>query len=53
MADKAWNSDFVKAYNIGGIPHFILIDKEGKILDDNAPRPSNPNLKKLFNSLDI
>ena len=53
MADKAWNSDFVKAYNIRGIPRFILIDKEGKILNDNAPRPSNPNLKELFNSLDI
>ncbi len=53
MADKDWNSDFVKAYNIRGIPRFILIDKEGKILNDNAPRPSNPNLKELFNSLDI
>ena len=48
MADKAWNSDFVKAYNIRGIPRFILIDKEGKILNDNAPRPSNPNLKELL-----
>jgi len=53
MADKDWNSDFVKAYNIRGIPRFILIDKEGKILDANAPRPSNPNLKELLNSLDI
>jgi len=53
MADKDWKSDFVRAYNIRGIPRFILIDKEGKILNDNAPRPSNPNLKELFNSLDI
>ena len=53
MADKDWNSDFVTAYNIKGIPRFILIDKEGNILDANAPRPSNPNLKELLNSLDI
>jgi len=53
MADKDWKSDFVRAYNIRGIPRFILIDKEGKILNVDAPRPSNPNLKKLFNSLDI
>ncbi len=53
MADKDWNSDFVRAYNITGIPRFILIDKEGNIVDANAPRPSNPNLKELFNSLNI
>ena len=53
MSDKDWNSDFVTAYNIKGIPRFILIDKEGNIVDANAPRPSNPNLKELFNSLDI
>jgi len=53
MADKEWNSDFVRAYNITGIPRFILIDKEGNIVDSNAPRPSNPNLKELFNSLNI
>jgi len=53
MADKDWKSDFVQAYSIRGIPRFILIDKEGNILNENAPRPSNPNLKELFNSLDI
>lgn len=53
MADKDWNSDFVTAYNIKGIPRFILIDKEGNILDSDAPRPSDPRLKELFNSLDL
>jgi thiol-disulfide isomerase/thioredoxin len=53
MADKDWNSDFVAAYNIRGIPRFILIDKEGNIVDSDAPRPSNPRLKELLNTLDI
>ncbi|MEN8125141.1 MAG: TlpA disulfide reductase family protein [Bacteroidota bacterium] len=53
MADNAWNSDFVTNYGIKGIPRFILIDKEGNILDSDAPRPSDPRLKKLFDSLDI
>ncbi len=53
MADKEWKSDFATAYNIRSIPRFILIDKEGKILNDNAPRPSNPNLKELLNGLDL
>lgn len=53
MADKDWNSDFVTAYNIQGIPRFILIDKEGNIIDANAPRPSSPELKELLNSLNL
>ncbi|RUA11599.1 MAG: thioredoxin [Flavobacteriia bacterium] len=53
FADNNWKSDFVTAYGITGIPRFILIDKKGNILDADAPRPSNPKLKELFNSLDI
>lgn len=53
MADKDWNSDFVTAYNITGIPRFILIDKEGNILDADAPRPSDPKLKEVLNGLSL
>jgi thiol-disulfide isomerase/thioredoxin len=53
LADKEWNSEFVKAYNITGIPRFILIDPEGNIFDSNAPRPSDPRLKELLNSLNL
>ncbi len=48
FADKGWKSDFVKAYNINGIPRFILLDKEGKIISPDAPRPSDPKLIDLF-----
>ena len=52
LADKAdFESQFVKDYNITGIPRFILIDPEGKIIDSNAPRPSNPELIALFDGL--
>lgn len=44
---------FQQAYQITGIPRFILIDTEGKIVDANAPRPSDPRLKSLFTSLGI
>ncbi len=40
-------------YQINSIPRFILIDPEGNIVDADAPRPSDPKLKKLFNSLNI
>ena len=49
FADKDWRSPFVKAYRISGIPHFILIDSEGKVVSANAPRPSETEkLKTLF-----
>lgn len=28
-------------FNISGIPHYVLIDKEGNIVDDKAPRPGS------------
>jgi peroxiredoxin len=30
-------------YNISGIPHYYLIDQAGRIVDNNAPRPSQGN----------
>jgi peroxiredoxin len=33
-------SDVAKAFNISGIPHYIIVGKDGKIFDNNAPRPS-------------
>ncbi len=51
IADKAWASDFVLAYQFGTIPHFILIDKRGYVVNADAPRPSNPNLMKLLDKL--
>jgi hypothetical protein len=42
---------FQKAYQITGIPRFILIDPNGNIVDANAPRPSDPKLKELCTSL--
>jgi len=53
LADKAWESQFIKDYYIRGIPQFILLDPEGKIVTRNAPRPSNPKLIKLFNELNL
>ena len=44
---------FSDAYKINSIPRFILIDPNGNIVDANAPRPSNPQLITLFESLDI
>lgn len=50
-ADKAWDSDFIKAYSIKSIPRFILIDPNGNIVNANAPRPSSTALKELLTTL--
>ena len=48
FSDNDWNSQFVVDYGIRGIPRFILLDKEGKIINADAPRPSNPKLRSLI-----
>jgi thiol-disulfide isomerase/thioredoxin len=37
-------------YKITGIPHFILVGKDGNIVDDNAPRPSSSELRAILNA---
>ncbi|MFT7237430.1 MAG: hypothetical protein ACI93L_001516, partial [Cyclobacteriaceae bacterium] len=39
-APGASKATIMQDYGINGIPRFILIDKEGKIIDADASRPS-------------
>jgi len=36
------DQDFMSAYMVNSIPRFILLDKEGNIVNSNMTRPSNP-----------
>jgi len=51
MADNDWESDFAVQYVIESIPRFIIIDPEGNIVNADAPRPSDPDLKVTLNGL--
>jgi len=51
VADKDWKSDFVKAYHIDGIPRFILVDPQGNVVNADAPRPSDEELRKQLDKL--
>ncbi len=42
------NAEFLKIYDVRGIPRFIFIDKEGKIINQNVSRPSNPATRQLI-----
>lgn len=43
-----WKSKIAQDFKINAIPRFILIDKEGKVVNSAAPRPSEPALKQLL-----
>ncbi len=47
-AEKAWQSDVAKQYQIYGVPTFVLIDGEGKIIEYPATRPSDPETILIF-----
>jgi thiol-disulfide isomerase/thioredoxin len=44
------NSEFVKFYDIGALPRFIFLNKEGRIISPEEIRPSNPELLKKLES---
>ncbi|UMB52504.1 TlpA family protein disulfide reductase [Lutibacter sp. A64] len=46
FSDDAFNTRIAKDYKINTIPRFLLFDKEGKIVDADAKRPSDPKLKQ-------
>ena len=45
--------EFVDRYYVKGIPRFILLDPNGNIIKQNAPRPSDEKLVKLFDELKL
>ena len=44
-------SSFQTAYNIKGIPRFILLDKDGVIINNDMSRPSSPDTEKVLAAL--
>nr|WP_314992433.1 TlpA disulfide reductase family protein [uncultured Capnocytophaga sp.] len=51
IADGAFNAQFIEDYGIRQIPTFIIIDKEGKIVNADAPRPSSGEITGLLEGL--
>ena len=44
-------TDFVKFYDIGALPRFILLDQEGKIISPDEIRPSNSGIQQKLSQL--
>lgn len=51
IAHSGFDSDLAKGFQIEFIPTFILIGKDGKIVDANAPQPSSPDIQKTLDEL--
>ena len=41
---------FMSNWGIGGIPRFIMLNKEGRIVQSDAPRPSDEKLIEMINT---
>ncbi len=48
FSDKGLDSDFMKAFNVGLIPRSIMLDANGNIITDKAPRPSSADIKPFI-----
>ncbi|MEM6377205.1 MAG: TlpA disulfide reductase family protein [Bacteroidota bacterium] len=46
-----FGSSLAQDLNIKGIPRYILLDPEGKIINDNAPRPSDTGLIEFLDKV--
>lgn len=43
-----WKTEITKDYAIFGIPRFMLFDTDGNVINADAPRPSSPEIRELF-----
>lgn len=46
-----FNSPLLKTLNIRGVPRIMLLDREGKIVESYAKRPSDPKLRQQIEKL--
>ncbi|WP_297970537.1 redoxin family protein [uncultured Capnocytophaga sp.] len=51
FAENAFDSQFIQDYGIRQIPTFIIVDKEGKIVNADAPRPSSDEITGVLEGL--
>ena len=51
LSKGGWGSEATSKFGVSSIPRYLIFDKKGKVVDDNAPRPSDPNLLKILRKL--
>jgi thiol-disulfide isomerase/thioredoxin len=51
LAPAAWDSEVVTNYRIAGIPRFLLIDQQGRVVSPSADRPSSGEVEAQIRAL--
>jgi len=51
FANSSWNSILDNGYDIFSLPHYVLIDKEGKVVENKTSRPAEPELIEKIKAL--
>ena len=49
--NKIQSDIFSKKFQTHGFPTYLLIDKKSQLVDSNAPRPSDSNIKDKIDKL--
>lgn len=45
------DKEFLKKYRVSGVPRFILIDPDGKIINAEAPKPSDAKIQEFLDTI--
>lgn len=51
LLPKGPYSPIAQQFKINAIPRYMIMDKTGNIINDDAPRPSAPEIRQLFDKL--
>ena len=44
----SWTKGFAVDYHVTGVPRFMIIDREGRMVSFAAPAPTHPELKEMI-----
>ncbi|MBI1287707.1 MAG: redoxin family protein [Flavobacteriales bacterium] len=51
LSKGGWGSEVTSKFGVNSIPRYLIFDKKGKVVDQNAPRPSDPRLLEILKKL--
>lgn len=51
LSKGGWGSEVTAKFGVNSIPRYLIFNKKGKVVDGNAPRPSDPRLLEILQKL--
>jgi thiol-disulfide isomerase/thioredoxin len=51
LSKGGWGSEATSKFGVNSIPRYLIFNKKGKVVDGNAPRPSDPRLLEILQKL--